>query len=49
MAAYCRWWERDMEDVAEWQSEECGHDCDKCDSLMVTKDGTDCSEKNIAG
>lgn len=34
MGAYCKWWERNMEDVAEWQSEECGHDCDKYENSI---------------
>lgn len=39
MAGFCKWWDKPLEDVTEWQQERCyeesGLECTKCHELEV--------------
>lgn len=38
MSGFCRWYGKDMEDVAEHEQEQCeenGQDCSECPDLMI--------------
>lgn len=39
--AYCRWYEKNMQDVTEHEQQQCeenGQDCDGCPDLVASKD-----------
>ena len=38
MSGFCRWYEKDMEDITEHEQEQCeenGQDCRECPDLMI--------------
>ena len=38
MSSFCRWYEKDMEDITEHEQEQCeenGQDCRECPDLMI--------------
>ena len=41
MSGYCRWWNKNLEDVTEHEQERCeenGQDCGECPDLVIEKE-----------
>lgn len=51
MSGFCRWYEKDMEDITEHEQEQCeenGQDCRECPDLMIKEQEAAAPEKRCS-